>query len=531
MYLLGNDGHRDKARPQRTSDTDIVKSCPKIKQRNKRTQRVFLNDAEILVRELTGCSHRDLETSHGTAERCALKTSNGRWKLTPPERREAPAGGAEQSAPSPRARPALRAHQMQNERAAKPLPPGRGALSDPERGRRRSRATVRTRRRREEESRCRWWRVPRRPCRMSAEGSGPGAAAAGGGEPKTKRKGGRVVKSRYLQYQKDAQRHLDSSLLQSQHTVQSYLFLDCQGASARSTSKPSSAATPRLVSSRKCKTPAGVASSSLNKGNFEKRYLQSTLLDEAKSDLPDIDLSAVSDKSMRKKPSDSKPAQKKGTCRDFEAEESDPDDAIEELESQTLLLTYLRLKAEKNLSKLEKEAEKNLLVLYEEKEREHKKLCELKRDILLQEREQKLNDALDKQMDLLSSLLPVCEELQEKYKRFAVSLDATRHELPIKNIHIEGDMQKYLEELRKQLKISEELLTELTPSYSEESTKAFSVLKELKEMSQEVDEELQRSFTRMLNLYSEVSKEVSLSNQRKCEEKHGLDVMKHWYFK
>ncbi|XP_062474668.1 HAUS augmin-like complex subunit 8 [Pezoporus occidentalis] len=355
---------------------------------------------------------------------------------------------------------------------------------------------------------------------MSAGGSGPGAAVAGGGEPKTKRKGGRIVKSRYLQYEKkdvkkDSQRHLDSSL----------------GASAKSTSKPSSAVTARTVSSRKCRTPAGVASSSLNKGSFEKCYLQSTLLDEAKADLPDIDLSAVSDKSTRKKPSDSEPRHKKGTRQNFEAEESDPDDVIEELESQTLLLTYLRLKAEKNLAKLEKEAEKNLLMLYEEKEREHKKLCELKRDILLQEREQKLNDALDKQMDLLSSLLPVCEELQERYKRFAVSLDATRHELPIKNIHIEGDMQKYLEELRKQLKISEELLTELTPSYSEESTKAFSILKELKEVSQEVDEELQRSFTRMLNLYSEVSKEVSLCNQRKCEEKHGLDVMKRWYFK
>uniref|UniRef100_A0A8B9G0V7 HAUS augmin like complex subunit 8 n=1 Tax=Amazona collaria TaxID=241587 RepID=A0A8B9G0V7_9PSIT len=358
---------------------------------------------------------------------------------------------------------------------------------------------------------------------MSAEASGPQAAVAGGEEPKTKRKGGRVVKSRYLQYdkkdaKKDAKRHLDSLLGASANSF------------AKSTSKPSSATTPRSVSSRKCKT-AGVAPSSLNKDSSEKCYLQSTLLDEAKSDLPDIDLSAVSDKCTCKKPSDSGSARRDDTCQDSEAEESDPDNAIEELESQTLLLTYLRLKAEKNLAKLEKEAEKNLLMLYEEKERERKKLCELKRDILLQEREQKLNDALDKQMDLLSSLVPVCEELQENYKRFAASLDATRHELPIKNIHIEGDMQTYLEELRKQLKISEELLTEVTPSYSEESTKTFSVLEELKEVSQELDEELQRSFTRMLNLFSEVSKEVSLHNQRKCEEKHGLDVMKRWYFK
>lgn len=73
---------------------------------------------------------------------------------------------------------------------------------------------------------------------MSAEASGPEAAAAGGEESKTKKKGewegepapaeagswggpawalfapssgGRIVKSRYLQYdKKDAKRHLDS---------------------------------------------------------------------------------------------------------------------------------------------------------------------------------------------------------------------------------------------------------------------------------------------------------------------------------
>ena len=39
-----------------------------------------------------------------------------------------------------------------------------------------------------------------------------------------------------------------------------------------------------------------------------------------------------------------------------------------------------------------------------------------------------------------------------------------------------------------------------------------------------------RSFTQVQNLSFEVSKEVSLHNQRICEENHGLDVVKHWYF-
>ncbi|NXU72620.1 HAUS8 protein, partial [Oreotrochilus melanogaster] len=200
------------------------------------------------------------------------------------------------------------------------------------------------------------------------------------------------------------------------------------------------------------------------------------------------------------------------------------------MESETMLLTYLRIKAEKNLAKLEKKAEEHLLKLCEEKERQQRKLYKLKREILLRERDQKLDEALDKQMEVLSPLVSVCEQFKEQYKSFAHSLDDTRHELPMKNIHIEGDMLTYLDELQKQLTITQELLTELMPSYSEKSAKASSLLKELKEVSQELDKELQRSFTQVQKLSFEVSKEVSLHNQRICEENHGLDVVKHWYF-
>ncbi|NXP19077.1 HAUS8 protein, partial [Scytalopus superciliaris] len=200
------------------------------------------------------------------------------------------------------------------------------------------------------------------------------------------------------------------------------------------------------------------------------------------------------------------------------------------LESETLLLTYLRLKGEKNLARLEEEAEKNLIMLCEEKQRQQQKLWELKREILLTEREQKLNEALEKQMDVLSPLVPVCEQLRDQYKSFAASLDANRHELPIRNIHIEGDKQTYLDELGKQLMITQELLTEITPSQSEDCAKALTALKELKEVSQKLHKELQRSFTEVQTLSFEVSKEVSLHNQSVCEENHGLDVVKRWYF-
>lgn len=47
-------------------------------------------------------------------------------------------------------------------------------------------------------------------------------------------------------------------------------------------------------------------------------------------------------------------------------------------------------------------------------------------------------------MEVLSPLVPLLEQFKEQYKSFAVALDATRHKLPIKNIHIEGDMPAYL---------------------------------------------------------------------------------------
>ncbi|NWI58591.1 HAUS8 protein, partial [Calyptomena viridis] len=200
------------------------------------------------------------------------------------------------------------------------------------------------------------------------------------------------------------------------------------------------------------------------------------------------------------------------------------------IESETLLLTYLRLKLEKNVARLEEKAEKNLITLCKEKQRQKEKLLKLKREILLQEREQKLNEALDEQIEVLTPLVPVCEQLKEQYKSFAAALDANRHELPIKNIHMEGDKQTFLDELDKQLATTQELLNEITPRYSVDGAKTLSALKELKEVAQKLNTELQRNFKEVQDLSFEVCKEVSLHNQNVCEEKYGLDAVKCWYF-
>ncbi|XP_010181616.1 PREDICTED: HAUS augmin-like complex subunit 8 [Mesitornis unicolor] len=349
---------------------------------------------------------------------------------------------------------------------------------------------------------------------MSAPVKGSSKAVTSEEVSNNKRKGGRVVKSRYLQCDKrDAKKDTPVSSFST------------------SAAKPASATKSRSVPPQKCKTSTGVVTSSLNQSSLKESVLQSTLLDEGKISLPDFDLSAISDGTVRRKTSASKSCEKiTETSEEKEEAENYSDTLTEELESQTVLLTYLRLKAGNNLAELEKKAEENLLMLCEEKKRQQEKLCELKREILLKEREQKLDEALDKQMEILSPLVAVCEQFKEQYKNFALSLDATRHELPIKNIHIEGDTLTYLEELQKELTITQSLLTEVMPDYSEEEPRAFNVLTELKEVSQKLDKELQRSFTQVQKLSFEVSKEVSLHNQRICEENHGLDVVKRWYF-
>ncbi|XP_032850545.1 HAUS augmin-like complex subunit 8 isoform X2 [Tyto alba] len=312
---------------------------------------------------------------------------------------------------------------------------------------------------------------------MSAFPGGSNTTVVGGEVPKNKLKGGRIVKSRYLQYDtKDTKKDTPTNSFST------------------SPSRPSFSTKPRSVHPQKHDISAGVDSSLFSESSFEKDDLQSTLLDEDELIQPQLDISAISDKTVHEKSPSSQSDGKEDTetYEDLEEVEDDSDPLISELESRTLLLTYLRVKAGKNLAELEKKAEKNLLMLCEEKERQQEKLCELKREIFFKEREQILDDALDKQMEVLSPLVPVCEQFKDQYKSFAASLDTTRHELPIKNIHIEGDTLTYLGELQKQLTVTKELLTEVMPSYSEESEKTFNVLKDLKEVSQKLDKELQR---------------------------------------
>lgn len=107
------------------------------------------------------------------------------------------------------------------------------------------------------------------------------------------------MKSRYLQYDKKENKK-DSSA----------------NSFTTSTAKPSEkgrSLQSRSVLPQKCKTSAGAVTRSLNQSSFEKGDLQSTLLGEDKITRPDLDLSAINDKSLLKKTPSSKSVCKTGT--------------------------------------------------------------------------------------------------------------------------------------------------------------------------------------------------------------------------
>ncbi|KAB0356451.1 hypothetical protein FD754_000607 [Muntiacus muntjak] len=265
-----------------------------------------------------------------------------------------------------------------------------------------------------------------------------------------------------------------------------------------------------------------------NKGN-----LQSTLLDGHDTALSDLDLSAIHDKSVvRKTPQFKKKSKKAELSSSSTVSEKSPDlsQAMEMMESQTLLLTLLTVRMENGLSAFEEQAEKNLEILCKEKEKLQKKAYELKRRLLLCQKKRELEDFLDAQIEMLSPLEAVASCFREQYKTFATALDTTRHELPVKSVHLDGDRQLFLDELQRELTTTRHLLGELGIGSSEDNVKAFDMMRELREVIQKKDLELRRSFDQVLELSAEASKEAALINQEVWEEAQSPKALSWWYF-
>uniref|UniRef100_A0A8C6EH83 Uncharacterized protein n=1 Tax=Microcebus murinus TaxID=30608 RepID=A0A8C6EH83_MICMU len=243
------------------------------------------------------------------------------------------------------------------------------------------------------------------------------------------------------------------------------------------------------------KKPSQLHKSKADRSGAGKGDLQSTLLEGHGSAPPDLDLSAINGES-----SVSPSCHYLGVPRKSSPTRSEE---MEMMESQTLLLTLLAVKMEKGLARFEEEAEKHLLKLCKEKEELQRKTHELRRRLLLCQKKRELEEALDAQMEMLSPFEAVGERFQEQYRTLATALDATRHELPVRAIHLEGDGQQFLGAL-------------LAPG------------------AQRVRPPLllspHRSFAQVLELSAEASKEAALINQGVWEEAQGLATPSQWYF-
>ncbi|XP_036010258.1 HAUS augmin-like complex subunit 8 isoform X2 [Mus musculus] len=260
--------------------------------------------------------------------------------------------------------------------------------------------------------------------------------------------------------------------------------------------------------------------------------LQSTMLEGHGMNPPDLDLSAIDDKILSRKAS----------WPDREMTDKAKSTSFISCDKKRILRKKRRM--ENNLALLEERAEKDLAAMCHEKERLQRQALELRRQLLLRQKHQELAATLDAQIEVLSPLQPVLERFKEEYMTLGRALDTTRHELPMQAVHMEGSGQELLDDLEPALRITLQLLGDLSicspyataqvqgASAQEPgaSTQLSCLLKELKGLVTEKDLELRRLVSQVVELSSQASKEAALMNQEVWEEAEGALTSSQWYF-
>ncbi|XP_018423709.1 PREDICTED: HAUS augmin-like complex subunit 8 [Nanorana parkeri] len=358
---------------------------------------------------------------------------------------------------------------------------------------------------------------------MAETGSGSqnsSGASSGDTALKKKKAAPKMVKSRYMQYDKPKaakKPNVENSTLSSAGKAP-----DRGG---------NGTPTRRSVVPQRLKAPSAINASVADGNLFRKEDLQSTLLDGHKYVLPELDFSVINDKTLQKlTPKSSSTSEQRKLKRETAPVNNAPTDVIDMYESQTLLFTHLTLKMEKNIKRLEEKAERNLLLAIEERNRLQEKVYQLKHDLSLTRNETQLNDLLKKQAEGLVPSSAAMKQFKDSYTSFATAVDCTRHQLPINNIHVVGTRQRYLDNIQKHLSATKTLVEEAIPRSCDESIDLLATIKSLEDIALKTDTELSRSLHQILDLSSKVNKEMSLQSQKLVEENCEVDVMKQWYF-
>ncbi|KAM9330623.1 HAUS augmin-like complex subunit 8 [Gastrophryne carolinensis] len=334
-----------------------------------------------------------------------------------------------------------------------------------------------------------------------------------------KKKAPKVVKSRYMQYEKP-------KTVKKPNAETSMLCPPIKPPDRGGSNTP----TRKSLMPQRVKAPS-VNSTVADGSIFWKDDLQSTLLDGHKIARPELDFSVINDKTLQKlTPKSSSTSEPRKPKKETTPISCAPGDLIDKLESQTLLFTYLTTKMKKNIKCLEEKAERSLLLANEEKNRLQEKVYQLKRSLLLARREVQLGDVLEKQAEGLVPSSSSIQQFKEKYISFATAVDCTRHQLPINNIHVVGTQQRYLDSIQKHLNSTKTLLEEAIPHTDDRSIDLLATIQSLEDIALKTDAELSRSFHQILDLSSKVNKEMSLQSQKSVEEHCEADILKQWYF-
>ncbi|XP_072012850.1 LOW QUALITY PROTEIN: HAUS augmin-like complex subunit 8 [Engystomops pustulosus] len=347
-------------------------------------------------------------------------------------------------------------------------------------------------------------------------GSQNSSGGSSGDVAQKKNKGSKVVKSRYMQYEKPKiQKNVANATILSAGKTQER----CVGATTRKSVVPP-------------KPKGHPAPPNEADGSFLfKDDLQSTLLDGHKIARPELDFSVINEKTMQKCiPKSQSTSEPRKPKKETTSISTIPEDLMDRCESLTLIYTYLTVKMQKNIRSLEEKAERNLFLVHEEKMQLQEKVHQLKRELLLIKREEQLNDLLDKQAEALAPTAASTTQFKDHYTSFATALDCTRHQLPIQDIHITGTRQRFLEDIQKHLGSTKSLLEDITPSSTNNRMDLMDTVKNLENTVRKTEVELSRSMHQILDLSSKMNKEVSLQSQKLVEENSATEVLRQSYF-
>ncbi|XP_051518850.1 HAUS augmin-like complex subunit 8 isoform X2 [Myxocyprinus asiaticus] len=319
-----------------------------------------------------------------------------------------------------------------------------------------------------------------------------------GARRKTKTSG-TIVKSRYMQTEPKAP---------AKNSVQQQSILVPPKPSSP---RVSSTRNPResIQSRRTLSTPADhnatLMTSILESSNMGGNILQSTVLD-GHCIRPDFDVSVIKDKVAP--PST-----------------VDPKNDERDMAMETFLLAFLTAKIEHKNRKLREEAEKNILTVMEKEQQLRAQVNRKKRQCMLWEKQKQINNLLDLQIEALGPIAAASNKFSEEYKSFATAIDATRHKLPVKNVHIGEDTGQFLDKAVGCLNESEHDLQQYTRDVPTDCEASAECLGEMKNAAHEISQQLTKTFSELLEVSSLVRREKVLVQTSLEEDQMGKNTV------